>query len=371
MIAKPDSRILPLDGLRGIASLMVVAYHLGPLAAQPGAEESHFGFLRQLPAFWFGGVDLFFVLSGFPSGILVDARNSPNYFRTFYFRRVFRIFPLYYIVLALYGIAVLSNPNPHWRLFAYPLPYWTYVVYVQNIAMTAASSFGAIWMAGSWSLAVEEQFYLTLPIVIRRLSDRGLFWFVCAGLCFAPVLRALIQRFRFMSEVGSYVLLPTAVDDLAIGVLVMLLLRHRTAWLMPRRRRIAWLTAGAVLFWSIYPYIPNPQAIRLAFLSRTITGLNFGLILVCILLFPESRMSRFLSTTPMRNLGNMAYSTYLFHPIILCLAFRVIEGRDPFLNTPRDLLPVLVTLTLTLPLSWWSWSGLESRLVRVGRRFCY
>src|SRR5207247_6499470 len=111
---KPDSRIPMLDGLRGIASLMVVAFHFGPHVAR--LPESHFQFLHQLPTLWFKGVDLFFVLSGFLiSGILVNARHSPRYFQTFYLRRAFRIFPLYYLVLLGYGIALLLHPDPKWR----------------------------------------------------------------------------------------------------------------------------------------------------------------------------------------------------------------------------------------------------------------
>jgi peptidoglycan/LPS O-acetylase OafA/YrhL len=252
MSVKPDSRIPALDGLRGIASLMVVAYHFGPHIVREDASQ--FQFLHRFPGLWFKGVDLFFVLSGFLiSGILVNARHSPRYFRTFYARRVFRIFPLYYAVLLAYGVVLLLHANPQWRLFEEPLPFWTYVLYLQNFAMAAANSFGAIWMAGSWSLAVEEQFYLTLPAIIRWVDDRGLAKFALAGFVAAPLLRGLIQRFRFLPGESNYVLLPTTVDDLAVGVLVMLLLRHRRTWLIERRRAIGWLAVGLFLAWSVYP----------------------------------------------------------------------------------------------------------------------
>src|ERR1051325_8208180 len=191
-VVTSDSRIAVLDGVRGIASLMVLVYHFGPHITRE--VNSRFWFLHHVPDLWFKGVDLFFVLSGFLiSGILVNARPSPRYFQTFYTRRFFRIFPLYYAVLLCYGVTLLLHVDPRWRLFEKPIPFWTYVFYLQNFAMAGTDGFGAIWMAGSWSLAVEEQFYLTLPAIIRWADDRGLFRLAIAGLVAAPVLRGLVQ----------------------------------------------------------------------------------------------------------------------------------------------------------------------------------
>jgi peptidoglycan/LPS O-acetylase OafA/YrhL len=254
-------------------------------------------------------VNLFFVLSGFLiSGILVSARESPRYYKTFYARRIFRIFPLYYMITLGYGVTLLLHVNTRWRLFEQPLPFWTYILFVQNFAMAAANGFGAVWMAGSWSLAVEEQFYLTLPAIIRRVNDRRLFQFAVFAVAGAPVLRALIQRFKFAPSLSNYVLLPTQVDSLAVGVLVMLLWRQRQDWLIACRRRIAWGTFGFVIVWSVYPFLPNPQAIRLAFINSSFTALAFGAVLLSLLLFPMSGVGRLLSTNLMRNLGNMSYS---------------------------------------------------------------
>jgi peptidoglycan/LPS O-acetylase OafA/YrhL len=84
-------------------------------------------------------------------------------------------------------------------------------------------------------------------------------------------------------------------------------------------------TAAFFFAWTLYPYLPNPQAIRLGFIDHTVTALVFGAILLSLLIFPTGAPGRFLSTRLMRNLGNMAYSTYLFHPILLCLVFRKIR----------------------------------------------
>src|SRR5204863_878609 len=128
-------------------------------------------------------------------------KESPRYFRTFYARRAFRIFPLYYIIFLAYALAIAilgSRPLALGRLFESPLPTWTYAVYLQNFAMAAANSYGPIWMAGSWSLAIEEQFYFTLPAIIRYVGSHGLFRLTLAVIVGAPVLRALIQKFKFV-----------------------------------------------------------------------------------------------------------------------------------------------------------------------------
>jgi peptidoglycan/LPS O-acetylase OafA/YrhL len=366
------ARIPALDGLRGVASLMVVAYHFGPHIVRDGGP---FQFLHNVPPFWFHGVDLFFVLSGFLiSGILVTIKDSPRYFRTFYARRAFRIFPLYYAVLIGYVIALTvlqSQASSLGRLFEHPLPLWSYAFYLQNFAMAAGGTFGPIWLAGTWSLAVEEQFYTSLPLVIKNIGERALFRLALVAIAAAPLLRALVQKFKFVPGVSSYVLLPTHMDALAVGVCVMLLLRHHHHTLRSNRRKVVVGSIILGLAWTVYPYVPNPQAIRLAFIETTMNSAVFGAILLCLLMLPGSSPARFLSTRLMRGIGDLAYSTYLFHPIVLCVVFRVTRNADPALRTSADLAAIAMALVLTLGASWLSWSTFESQLVRVGRRFRY
>jgi peptidoglycan/LPS O-acetylase OafA/YrhL len=368
-----EQRIPALDGLRAIASLMVVVYHFGPhIVRDPG---SRFWFLNSIPRRGDEGVNLFFVLSGFLiSGILINARNSPRYFSTFYARRAFRIFPLYYLVFLAYCLvlAVWGARTAAWgRLFENPLPVWAYAGYLQNFVMAAASTYGPIWLAGTWSLAIEEQFYFTFPAIVKNISDRTLVWLTGFGITGPILLRASIQRFRFIPQLSNRVLLPTAVDSLAVGIMVMLLLRFHSNWLNRHRREIGWAVSAALIAWFIYPAIPNPMAIRLAFLNDTFTALVSGGALLYLLIAPAGPVSRFLSLRWMRVLGNMAYSTYLFHPIVLCVVFRLLVGADPRLNTLADLGPLAAALALSLLISRASWEYFEKPLISRGRRFVY
>jgi peptidoglycan/LPS O-acetylase OafA/YrhL len=366
-------RVPALDGLRGVAALMVMCYHFGPHIA--AKDSSAFSFLRVIPPFWFEGVDLFFVLSGFLiSGILVSQRDSPRYFRTFYARRALRIFPVYYIVLGSYLAAILylgSGTAGLGRLFENPLPLWSYVLYVQNFSMAHADNFGAFWMAASWSLAVEEQFYFTLPALVRLVSEKMLFRFALAAVFVAPLLRGIIQKTRFVHGLAMYVSLPTCIDSLALGVLVMLLLKWHRPYLQARRKNIAWAVLAAFTFWSLYPFLPNPQAIRMAFLERTGNAIVFAGVILLILIAPDGWLARVLSHARIRGFGNLAYSTYLLHPILLCVAFQMLKGKDPALRTVSDLGPVFLAGAATLALSFASRTFLERRLIRIGHRFQY
>jgi len=141
------------------------------------------------------GVDLFFVLSGFLiGGILLDHRDSPNYFKTFYLRRAYRILPLYFLVVTLCWIVFqLSNRGwtPFGRIDLFPgtLPWWSFFTFTQNlvVAVVGGSSRGGLGV--TWSLAIEEQFYLTLPFVIRRVSRKNLGYILVAVICVVPILR--------------------------------------------------------------------------------------------------------------------------------------------------------------------------------------
>lgn len=369
-ITPSRKRIPALDGVRALAGLMVVAYHFGPHIVR--TADSHFRFL--LP-FRFGheGVDLFFVLSGFLiSGILVEARSSPRYFSTFYLRRVCRIFPLYYLVLAGYTIALLflgARIAGFGALFGNRIPTWTYWVYGQNFAMGWFATYGPLWMAGSWSLAVEEQFYLFLPITVKWITDTTLMRI--AGICFAGALclRAICQFKRW--DMAGAVLLPSRVDALAAGIIVMLLLRNHSDALRGNLRlvRRVGIAAGAV--WLLFPALPSVISVRMAFFTESISAVTFGLLILNVLLAPGAWISRLLSLEPVRLLGNMAYSTYLFHPILLCIAFRVMLGADPRLNTVSDLAPIAVALVATLVLSWASWTWFEQPILRRGHRYQY
>jgi peptidoglycan/LPS O-acetylase OafA/YrhL len=159
---KARSHIPELDGLRGIAILMVVVFHA--LAFIPHAMT---GWIPNLASYGFAGVDLFFVLSGFLiTGILLSAKGHPGYFRNFYAKRALRIWPLYYLLLLVaFGLVPLLIIRTHVYMNELALlqsrSILVYVLLLQNIWYSG--KIGPITLAMTWSLAIEEQFYVVWP----------------------------------------------------------------------------------------------------------------------------------------------------------------------------------------------------------------
>jgi peptidoglycan/LPS O-acetylase OafA/YrhL len=157
------NHIPALDGLRGIAILSVMLLHFtNAIAALPGSPTSA---ARSVFGWGWTGVDLFFVLSGFLiTGILLDSKGHPLYFRSFYARRALRIFPLYYAALFLFFVVPRAIPSvPATYSFAWHDQrwFWFYLGNFHPLGPDAKQFIGQFW-----SLAIEEQFYLVWPLLI-------------------------------------------------------------------------------------------------------------------------------------------------------------------------------------------------------------
>src|SRR5258708_23181826 len=224
-------RIPELDGIRGIAIGMVLIAHCFAIVSRPGSALAYA--LVPLRLDW-TGVDLFFVLSGFLiGGILLDARDSSNYFRVFYTRRFFRIVPIYLACLTAAVIlsAVVNSGNASKLAWMYEgrLPWISYFLFLQNFWIAKATTYGVFGLGVTWSLAIEEQFYLTLPLLIRKLSQKRLLQATLAGIVLAPVLRIVLHSLWPEHYLSWVVMMPCRADALLLGVLGAILLRD-PAW---------------------------------------------------------------------------------------------------------------------------------------------
>jgi peptidoglycan/LPS O-acetylase OafA/YrhL len=166
-------RVASLDGLRGLAVLLVLAHHSAQTAGRPDHPLNLF--LNGILLAGWTGVDLFFVLSGFLiTGILYDARGRANYFRTFFMRRFLRIFPLYYVSLLILVVLLpaLLPPDPALQHMQQELPwYWAFLA---NVRIAYAGWSESSYILHFWTLAVEEQFYIVWPFLVFSLSRTAL-----------------------------------------------------------------------------------------------------------------------------------------------------------------------------------------------------
>src|ERR1700720_1979641 len=250
MNPSPARRIPELDGIRGVAILLVIAWHYFVMLVQakPGSALAYAQAAGRLS--W-TGVDLFFVLSGFLiGGILIDTRDSPNYFRAFYARRFFRIVPLYVVWLVGTCLAlhfVIGGELGHW-IHEERFTMWPYALYLQNFWMAAHNTLAGYSSGGTWSLAIEEQFYLTLPLIVRYAPRKWLPWIAAAGIALAPLLRVLIYVFAPQHRMALFVLMPARMDCLLLGVLGALALRSDTCRaVLTRNGRAVAIAPGVLL----------------------------------------------------------------------------------------------------------------------------
>src|SRR5579871_5502624 len=219
-LKEETGRIAPLDGLRGIAVLMVVAFHfINNTYSVPGAKQTNIveKILIKVTYFGWSGVDLFFVLSGFLIGtILFKNSGSAHFFRTFYVRRAVRIIPVYFLLLFVFLLLVAS---PIYDVGAYifqkPLPVFPYFLFLQNFLMSNANHFGPEALTPTWSLAVEEQFYLIIPLVIFFVPRRFLKYIIAACLLGAPICRMLAHNWY-----EKYTALYCRIDSPMMGILL-------------------------------------------------------------------------------------------------------------------------------------------------------
>lgn len=369
-VPSPLVRVEALDGLRGMAVLMVVAMHAMffgvPLPGVPPLSQDS-AYVRLVGLGW-SGVDVFFVLSGFLiTGILVQSKDAPHYLRNFYARRVLRIFPLYYVVLALLLWGLQRPPTTPGETAAY-------LLYVQNFV----HAFGGdaqpdIARDVTWSLAIEEQFYLVWPTVVLFASRRAL-----PRLAIVMIVLAIASRFvgLWLGVPKPYFLTPCRLDALGVGALLAVVPLPRLGVGVSLAvggavalAAIAWATGNAL------PHEPTMQRFGLMAALAMASG-----ALVCAR--HPGPVARALQWAPLRSLGRYSYCVYLVHFLVVeRLAIACYGDLTVPANALQQWLVAHVAPTLLLALfglacvvvSWaiglLSWHLFEKHLLALKRLF--
>jgi peptidoglycan/LPS O-acetylase OafA/YrhL len=374
--AKP-SRIPELDGLRGIAILLILCFHfLDVPGAVLGSTLSRFQRLFSLN--WVG-VDLFFVLSGFLiGGILLDVRKSTSYFRTFYIRRFFRIVPLYYIWILGYLLLVATAGN--WLLrYEVTIPQahlslTTQFFFLQNFTFDQNIGLAFPWFAATWSLAVEEQFYLVSPFLVRFFSTRRLTMVLGLTVLAAPLIRFLVRSRILHGYLMAYALTPCRADDLALGILVAIAWRNRSVrqWLSSHVSTIhgvlGFLLIGAVGWWR---WEPDQFGFAMQWAGYTWIGMLFTVLLLAVLVQPASLLGWLMRTPWLRELGKVSYCAYIIHTAVNVFCHVLITGSAPQITNWFGAFATLCAAVLTYAIAKLSWIVLEDPLLQYGHKFRY
>ena len=313
--------LVPLDGLRGVAILLVLLLHFTTDMALPAGSAAS----QVRASFQIGwiGVDLFFVLSGFLiTGILIDNRESGNYFSAFYARRALRILPVYFIaVFAAFHLLPRFFHDFDTGGARTEAGFWLFLTNFTELPDQLGRTVGHFW-----SLAIEEQFYLVWPLVVYLTSRAGARRIALLTVILSPALR--YAALRAGVDGGSvYHFTPFRLDGLAAGAFVAMSVRDPAARAeLDRLSKLAGsvaLVVTAILYGPIR--LPDPLSTHLRFsIGFSALCIGFGAILTRVVLTtPESSLARVLSWRGLVTLGTYSYAMYLVHVPLLRVVSKV------------------------------------------------
>jgi len=337
-----SKRTPQLDSVRGLAVLVVLLHNTD--------KYRYTGFLARDG--WMG-VDLFFVLSGFLiTGILLDAKDSDGYFRKFYARRCLRIWPLYYCALLFMFVLVpILRPSEAAKIYEpRAMPWWSYLIYLQNFLVPAITKATGL-LGVTWSLAVEEQFYLVWPVVVRYCNEAQLWKLTISLICLSPILRFFLLRQGFTLYSNTFCRL----DGLMMGALLALAFRSKTfsreAYLKP-----AWI---ALLIAAPLALI---SANRVEWAVYSFTALASASFVYLALCSKQKWVQALLGNRFLVYTGTISYGIYLLEKIPTDAAASLHLTRHPVLVLP-------LTAVATYGLAILSWNLLEKPVLRLKRFF--
>lgn len=369
-------RIPELDGLRGFAIIQVICVHYfyHPDAHLPAGLH----FIQSFLSLGWTGVDLFFVLSGFLiGGILLDVRASPNYFKTFYLRRFFRIVPLYYLWLFCFiGVLFLSgsvlqtqsaNPGFYWRLFGHFL-------FVQNLWVIYRPALAASWLGVTWTLAIEEQFYFVAPFLVRFLSRRHLITFLSFIILAAPCLRILVRVLVQGPLLTLYRGTPFRADTLALGMLAAILWRDPEfrAFLV-RNKNILYAAFGLLLagMFALGTWFPRPDNSLTQTVGSSWIALFYLSLLLILLTDTAGLIARVARIGWLGAWGRISYCMYLIHAAVKYFCTNLMTHGATQIAHWRSGVALLLSVAITFGIAKLSWKFFETPLLRQGHRYKY
>ncbi len=306
-------------------------------------------------------VDLFFVISGFLiGGILLDHQRCGATIKTFYYRRSFRILPLYWLALYL-AFEPFSGAN-----YAGPtqVSFLAYFFFQQNLSI-ALGFWAPAMLAPLWSLAVEEHFYAVAPLMFRWLSIRNILIVILSIILLTPVAREVVTRWNPPRVDQILHKLPVLrLDAIAFGILGALLWRNATALRIVDENKKA-LAGGSLLLGGVTLACYNPVSQftleHVSWVRSIAQGAFFLSLIFLCLLKNDGWVARVSRLAFLRWCGVRCYFLYVFHfPI-----------RDLLYQFSNRQVHTLVSILACLIFAEFSWRLIEKPMINYAKRWRY
>lgn len=346
-----------LDVVRGLAILMVLIWHYLP-------EKSPIpNFLFYSTRLFWSGVDMFFVLSGFLiAGILMQNVDKKNYFSIFYIRRSARILPLYLALCFAFYLLLRYDPDAIYNTYKRHLPIWSYLTFTQNFFYAARQRFADPWMDVTWSLAVEEQFYVFFSFLIYITKKKYLYIVAAILILLAPVLRF------YSSSMTSYILPFHRVDSLMFGLLLALVWRSdNTKEFFKKYISIFKWTCFIFLIGAAY-LTYQQKSFGDAFTHSWLALFYSNVILLALFSDPIARWSVF-NNGVLEWLGLRSYGIYLLHkPVQIVVLFLLSRWHGFHLNPWIAVVIIVIVLCVVCELTY---RLFEKPFLDLGHKFKY
>ncbi len=359
-----------IDGLRGIAILLVVWYHAPFLFRDTAGfpQEMFQGTFQRI--FWgmstagWVGVDLFFVVSGFLiSSILLRSREVGSSLQVFWYRRGLRILPLAVLYLSILQLNTAFH-NPLRILDSFD-GWLAYLFYFGNVHI-ALNGWQPVVVMILWSLAVEEQFYIFWPILVHYLTRRKLLFLSLMIIALSPLSRSLVSTAYGYPAV--YVFTLCRLDALASGAVLALLFSNQNSRIQTviSCRKLAPLALVVLVSTFIIPFSPSfPQTRPVMFTLFGYTWIAIALaILVGASIGYEGLGRSLLSNRVVTFIGKRCYGFYLWHALVAAVIRKLVDALSVDIGFYGQLSLWLIGL---LFLATASWSFFERPILNLKR----
>lgn len=372
------NRIKELDGLRGIAVVLVMALHIFKRAAYFTEHPVLLAFTKFTTVGWVG-VDIFFTLSGFLiTSILLKSKTEEHYFRNFYVRRALRIFPLYYAAI-IFVLLFAPKVEPEFMAqLKTALPIM--LLYQQNWALPFKDFHITQYLLITWSLAIEEQFYFLWPFIVYKLSREQLVktsvWYIAISMT-VRILGTLFWPNLSQASTFFYYTSFARFEEMLFGGLLAVFLTYEGSHEKVRRYAHPLFFVSFVIFVVLHllslPGSPNPEhsSVPLMLGGYTTAALfTLGLIGVFVTHPPENILRRIFHTPVLTFLGKYSYSIYLFHMTATLILLDVFWHSGMRGWKPYVLFPITTYIAAVL-IALLTWNLLEKHILNLKKYFEY